>query len=494
MQVRELLKGVDIVGTKGNLDVEVSNLIYDSRKVVPGVAFVALKGARSDGHQYINEVIEKGAVVVFVEDEISTKSNATIVRIKDTRLGLAQLSANYFGQPAKKLTTIGITGTKGKTTTSWMIKNILETAGKKTGVIGTMGVFIGAKHYATNNTTPESYDIHKYLKEMQVADVEYVVMEVSSQALKMNRTAGIQFDYSIFTNLTKDHIGPDEHASMEEYIHCKSLLFRQSRHGIFNIDDAHFGEMADQATAVIHTYGTDLKADLRLEKIAYAQENGNLGVRVSLQGLVTDRIFVSIPGDFSAYNAMGAIAVTKLLGIDPAYIKKALSEVKVKGRVEPVNVSDQFTVLIDYAHNGVSMESVLEMIQGYHPKRIVSLFGCGGNRSRDRRYDMGEISGNMADYSILTADNSRYEDVHAIISDIVKGIEKTNGDYITISDRREAIKYSIQHALPGDIVLILGKGHEDYQEINGVRYPFDERVVIWEVVQELERERDAIAV
>lgn len=492
MQVRQLLVGVETINSCGNLDVEVSDIIYDSRKVVPGVAFVALKGARSDGHQYINEVIEKGAVVVFVEDEISTTSDIPVIRMKDTRVGLAQLSANYFGQPATKLTMIGITGTKGKTTTSWMIKRILESAGKKSGVIGTMGVFIGTTHYATNNTTPESYDIHKYLKEMEEAGVEYAVMEVSSQALKMNRTAGISFDYAIFTNLTRDHIGPDEHASMEEYIFCKSLLFQQSRHGIFNIDDAHFSEMIKHATSSICTYGTAQKADVRLQKLSYAQENGNLGVLVKLQGLLDDSVFVSIPGDFSAYNAMAAITVAQLLGIEDINIKKALADVKVKGRVEPVKVSDKFTVLIDYAHNGISMESVLEMIQEYRPKRIVSLFGCGGNRSRERRYNMGEISGRMADYSIITADNSRFEDVNDIITDIVEGISKTNGKYITIPDRKDAIKYSIKNALTGDIILILGKGHEDYQEINGVRYPFDERVVIGEIVKELTLENKAI--
>lgn len=488
MQVRQLLDGVDYISYTNNIDVEISDVVYDSRKVGPGVAFVALKGAKSDGHQYIREVIEKGATAVFVEQEIETVSDISIIQMEDTRKGLAQLSANYFGQPAKKLITIGITGTKGKTTTSWMMKNVLEADGKKVGVIGTMGVFIGTKHYVTNNTTPESYDIHKYLREMTENGNEYVIMEVSSQALKMNRTAGIQFDYAIFTNLTRDHIGQDEHASMNEYISCKSLLFQQSRHGIFNMDDEHYPEMIEHAYADIHTYGKATNADLRLKKLSYTMENGSLGVHADMDGLFNDRIFVGIPGDFSAYNAMAAIATLKLMGIDDSAIKKALAEVKVKGRVEPVKVSDKFTVLIDYAHNGVSMLSIMEMMQGYSPKRIVSLFGCGGNRSRERRYDMGEISGKMADYSIITADNSRYEDVSEIISDIMKGIDRTGGDYISIPNRRKAIKYSIQNAQEGDIILILGKGHEDYQEINGVRYPFDERVVIREVVEELKQE------
>lgn len=487
MQVRQLLDGVAYKSYKDGLDTEISDIVYDSRKVVPGVAFVAIKGNRSDGHQYISEVIQKGASVVFVQEQVETESSIPVIEMEDTRKGLAQLSANYFGQPAKKLITIGITGTKGKTTTSWMIKSILEAAGKKTGVIGTMGVFVGGKHYETNNTTPESYDIHKYFREMADEGVEYVIMEVSSQALKMHRTDGIQFDFGIFTNLTRDHIGDGEHASMEEYIHCKSLLFQQSRHGILNLDDAHYPEMTVHATSDIHTFGKTPEADLRLKDFGYEQKVGNLGIRAELEGIFEDSIFIGIPGDFSVYNAMAAIETAKLLEIADSDIKKALAEVQVKGRVEPVKVSDRFTVLIDYAHNGVSMQSVLEMIRGYHPKRIVSLFGCGGNRSKERRYDMGEISGKMADYSIITADNSRYEDVNDIIADIVEGISRTEGKYITIPDRRSAIKYSIEHAEEGDVVLILGKGHEDYQEINGVRYPFDERVVIHEVTEELKQ-------
>ena len=487
MLLKKILENIEYKVIKGNLNIEINDICYNSKNVKNNDGFIALIGHNMDGHKYISDAIEKGATVIFVEKDIDLKDDVTIIKLNDTRRDLALLSANLFENPSKKLKMIGITGTKGKTTTTWMIKRILEEDNKTVGVIGTMGVFIKNKHYDLVNTTPESYDIHKYLKEMVDNNIEYAVMEVSSQALKLGRVDGITFDYGVFTNLTHDHIGDGEHASMEEYIECKSLLFKQSRHGIFNIDDKNYKKMTNNCICDIHTFGYDKKADLYCDKVELLREKDLIGINMTTEGIICDTFKINTPGKFSAYNAMCAILTTYLIGCSIDSMKKALINISVKGRVEPVKISDKFNLLIDYAHNGVSMESILTTIREYNPRRIVTIFGCGGNRSKDRRYEMGEVSGKLADLSIITADNSRYEDVNDIINDILIGMHKTNGKYITIPDRKEAIKYSIENAHEGDIILLLGKGHEDYQEINGVRRPFDERVIIKEILNELKK-------
>lgn len=492
MQLKELLKDLEYTLICGNLDAEISDLTYDSRKVTKGTAFICMTGSLTDGHDYIQSAYDKGARVFFVEKDVketmATLKDITVIYLENTRQNLSYLSAAFFGHPAKKLITIALTGTKGKTITSCMIRNILERAGKKTGLIGTMGVFIGDYHEETKNTTPESYDIQSYLAKMVEENCEYVVMEVSSQALKTGRCNGLMFDYAIFTNLSPDHIGGDEHADYEEYIFCKSLLFKQCRHGIFNIDDKQAQRMMQSDVCDKKTYGFDAGADLMAKDIQYISKPGFIGIQFRTEGCLDEEIRVNIPGRFNAYNAMAATLLSLQLGIDTDTIKQALSNCSIRGRVEMVPVSKQFTVLIDYAHNGMSMESLLTTIREYQPPRIVSLFGCGGNRSKVRRYEMGEISGKYADFSILTADNSRFEAVEDILEDIKVGMHKTDGEYIVIPDRKEAIKYSFTHAKKGDIVLLLGKGHETYQEINGERFPFDERVIIQEILKELESE------
>lgn len=487
MKLKEVLKDIDYEIIKGDINTQINNLCYNSKNIMKNDAFIALIGHNSDGHNYINNAIEKGANVIFVSKDVDIKENITVIKLKNTRESLSYLSSNLFGNPKDKLKIIGITGTKGKTTTAWMIKKILECDNKKVGVIGTTGVFIKDKHYDLVNTTPESYDIHKYFKEMVDNGIEYVVMEVSSQALKYGRVGGITFEYGVFTNLTHDHIGDGEHPNMEDYIHSKSLLFKNSRHGVFNIDDDNYKNMIKTATCDIHTFGYNKDADLVCKNVELIRENNLIGINLTTEGVINDTFKVSTPGKFSSYNAMCAILTTYLIGCSITSMKKSLENFSVKGRVEPVHVSDKFNLLIDYAHNGVSMESILTTIKEYNPKRIVSIFGCGGNRSKDRRYEMGEISGRLSDFSIITADNSRYEDVNDIINDILIGMHKTNGKYITIPDRKEAIKYSIENAKEGDIILLLGKGHEDYQEINGERHPFDERVIIKEILDEINK-------
>ena len=487
MKLIEVLKDIDYELIKGDINIEINNLCYNSKNIMKNDAFVALIGHNSDGHNYISNAIEKGANAVFIEKDVEIKEDITVIKLKNTRKNLSSLSSNLFGNPKNKLKIIGITGTKGKTTTAWMIKRILECNNKKVGVIGTTGVFIKDKHYDLVNTTPESYDIHKYFKEMVDNDIEYVVMEVSSQALKYGRVEGITFEYGVFTNLTHDHIGDGEHPDMNDYIYSKSLLFKNSRHGVFNIDDANYSNMIKNATCDIHTFGYSKDANLVCKKVDLIREKNLIGINLTTEGFINDTFKISTPGKFSSYNAMCAILTTYLIGCSISSMKQALETFSVKGRVEPIHVSDKFNLLIDYAHNGVSMESILTTIREYNPKRIVSIFGCGGNRSKDRRYEMGEISGKLSDFTIITADNSRYEDVNDIINDILIGMHKTDGKYITIPDRKEAIKYSIENAKEGDIILLLGKGHEDYQEINGKRRPFDERIIIKEILDEINK-------
>ena len=312
--------------------------------------------------------------------------------------------------------------------------------------------------------------------------VEYAIMEVSSQALKVGRVEGLSFDYGVFTNLTKDHIGEGEHENMEDYIYSKSLLFQKCKHGILNIDDIHYEDMIKNSTCDIHTFGKNKEANLLIDNIKLLRKEHFIGLELNTKGIIEDTFLVNTPGEFSAYNASSAILTTYLIGCKVENIKKALSKVAVKGRVEIVPVSSKYSVIIDYAHNGVSMQSILVTMRAYNPKRIVSLFGCGGNRSKERRYDMGEISGRLADFTIVTEDNSRYEDINDIMNDIEIGLKKTSGKYIKIPSRKDAIKYAIDNAKEGDIILLLGKGHETYREINGVREHLDEREIIKDIL------------
>ena len=483
MKLDSLLKGIEYELVKGSIDVEVNNIYYDSRKVEEGSLFYCMVGASTDGHDYIDSAIEKGANVIVVSKDIDVDKDVTVIKIKDTRRMLSKLAINFYGNPIKEMTSIAITGTKGKTTTTWMIKNILEEDSKTVGVIGTMGVFFADKHYSTVNTTPESLEIQKYLREMVDCGAKYLVMEVSSQALKVGRVDGLVFDYGIFTNLTQDHIGENEHPDMEDYIYCKSLLFRQCKHGIFNIDDIHYSDMIKECTCDIYTYGKRVDANLVVSKMNLLRKKNFIGIELNTDGLIKDSFLVNTPGEFSAYNASCAIITTYLLGCNISSMKEALKKVAVKGRVEIVPGFENYSVIIDYAHNGVSMENILSTMRGYNPKRIVSLFGCGGNRSKDRRYDMGEVSGRLADFTIVTEDNSRFEDVQAIMNDIEIGLKKTSGKYIKIPDRKDAIKYALDNAMEGDIILLLGKGHETYQEKNGERYHYDEREIIQELLE-----------
>ena len=482
---RELLKDLEYEVVSGSVDVNVNELIYNTKMVSKECMFVCIRGAVFDSHDAAAEAAAGGAVVIVAERPVEVPEGICVVRVKDTRYALALISAAYFGYPARKLKTIGITGTKGKTTTTFLIRSILEHAGIRTGLIGTIETIIGDRHIPASNTTPESYTIQQYFAAMVEAGCQVAVMEVSSQGLKLHRTAGIQFDIGIFTNLAPDHIGPNEHESFEEYLECKSRLFRQCQVGIVNIDDAHCPQILEGHTCQVETYGFSEKADLRASDVKLVNRPGFLGVAYRVSGLTDMDVEIDMPGRFSVYNSLVAIAVCRHFDIRKEDVLAALEAAQTKGRIEKVKVSDDFTLLIDYAHNAMSLESLLTTLKEYHPKRLVCLFGCGGNRSRLRRFEMGEVSGRLADLTVITSDNPRFEEPQAIIDDIRTGIEKTDGKYVEIIDRKEAIRYVIAHGQPGDVIVLAGKGHEDYQEIKGVKYPMDERVLIQEVLEEL---------
>ncbi|MBS6161197.1 MAG: UDP-N-acetylmuramoyl-L-alanyl-D-glutamate--2,6-diaminopimelate ligase [Firmicutes bacterium] len=483
-KLTDLLEQLDYQCLQGTTDKEISSVVFDSRKAGPDSLFFCIKGAVSDGHTYAKEVAEKGASVLVVQEPVEVPKHVTVIQVPDSRYAMACISASWFDHPAEKLKTIGITGTKGKTTTTYLVKSILENAGHKTGLIGTIETIIGEEHIPSANTTPESYLVQQYFAKMVAAGCDSVVMEVSSQGLMLHRTSGFVFDIGIFTNLEPDHIGPNEHKDFADYLHCKSLLFKQCKTGIFNADDQHLDEILEGHTCQVETFGFSERADLRAENTRLVTGKGTLGIQYDVKGLMDFPVEIDLPGKFSVYNSLTAIAVCRHFGVTQENIQRALKQAKVKGRIEMVKVSDDFTLMIDYAHNAMSLESLLTTLKEYHPNRLVCLFGCGGNRSKLRRYEMGEVSGKLADLTIITSDNPRNEEPQEIINDIKIGIGKTTGKYVEIIDRKEAIAYAIHHGQPGDIIVLAGKGHEDYQEIKGKKYPMDERVLIQEILEE----------
>ena len=482
MTLGQLTEHLEYTLIQGSLDTEVSAVVNDSRKLSEGSLFLCIKGASFDGHDYADEAASKGAAVVVVQDDVSLPEKVTVIKVKDTRYAMALISAAWFGYPAEELTTIAVTGTKGKTTTTYMIRNILEHAGHKVGVIGTIEVCIGDEHIPVNNTTPESYDLHRLMRRMVDEGCDMMVMEASSQGFKLHRTAGINFDYGLFTNLTPDHIGPNEHESFEEYLLCKSMLFSQCRFGFANKDDEHFEEITKNAVCPIETFGILPGADLTATDIKLTRDKDFLGVDFELKGRYEGRVSCSVPGTFNVHNALGAIAVCGHIGVSLDDIRESLIHFAVKGRVQIIPTGSDYTLIVDYAHNAVALESILLTLRAYNPPRLVCLFGCGGNRSKLRRFEMGEVSGRLADLTVVTSDNPRFEEPEDIIEDILTGIRKTDGEWISITDRREAISYVMNHSLPGDIVILAGKGHETYQEIRGVKHHMSEEEIVQDVL------------
>ena len=478
MKLEKLLQKMDYTLIQGSLETEVTDLTYDSRKITPGMLFVAIAGTVVDGHKFIPDVVKKGASVLVVEKNIENmEPDITVIKVENGRAALSYLSQAYFDYPAQKMISIGITGTKGKSTTAYMIRDIIQKSGKTCGIVGTIGVAIGDNVTPTEHTTPESYDLQKYFHDMVEAGCEYLVMEVSSQGIKMDRVAGMHFNYGVFTNITPDHIGPNEHADFEEYLLCKSRLFTMCDTGIVNKEDPHWKDIVKDATCDVKTYG-ESDADMTATDIQHVNDAGNLSMKFHANGILEGDVVVGLPGRFNIYNGMCAACVGALLQMPREIILHALEHVEVRGRVENVPTGRGFSVLIDFAHNGVSTESVLKTLRGYQPSRIIAIFGCGGNRSKLRRYEMGEAVGNLAELAIVTSDNPRTEDVMDIIEDIKVGLAKTKGEYVVIPDRQAAVNYAVDHAEDGDMIILLGKGHEEYQEINGVKYHYSEREAV----------------
>lgn len=488
--LRQLCEDFDYEILAGSMEGGYTEFVTDNRKIVKGCAFVCIKGANFDGHTCVAQAVDAGAALVVVEkslDELDLPEDTkdtTIIRVDSTRAAMAYISCAHFEHPSDKLFVIGITGTKGKTTTTYLIRSILEQAGRKVGLIGTIETIIGDEHTPSLNTTPDSPMLQMMLRQMVDRGCDTVVMEVSSQALMLYRTLGIDFDIGIFTNIEPDHIGPNEHTDFDHYIKCKSMLFKQCRVGLVNADDEHCDRILEGATCSIVRYGFSEGLDYMAKNVKFTGDGSRLGMEFDVCGRVNYPVMISMPGKFSVYNGLCAVAVCDICGIDQQTVQEVLPKGHVKGRIEPVKVSDDFTMLIDYAHNAMALESLLSTLREYNPGRLVCLFGCGGNRDRNRRFEMGEVSGRLADLSVITSDNPRNEDPMAIIEDIKTGISKTSGRYVEIPDRKEAIRYCITNGRPGDIIVLAGKGHEDYQEIKGKKYPMDERVLVAQILDE----------
>ena len=403
IRLSRLLERVEYTHLQGPEDPEITEIVNDSRKITEGSLFFCIRGAVTDGHTYAQEAAARGARVLVVEEPVDVPSSVTVICVSDSRIAMALIAAAFYGYPAEQLKVIGITGTKGKTTTTYMVKSILEAAGYKVGLIGTIEAIIGDEVIPAANTTPESVTIQRYFRRMVEAGCQICVMEVSSQGLMLHRTAGFLFELGIFTNIEPDHIGPAEHSSFEDYLECKSRLFRQCRVGILNADDPHLDQILKGHTCEVETFGFAEDASLRAEDVHLVSGAGYLGVAYRVRGLMDFNVEIDIPGTFSVYNSLTAIAICRHFRVSEENIRSALRQAKVKGRIELVKVSDQFTLMIDYAHNAMALESLLTTLREYHPHRLVCLFGCGGNRSRLRRYEMGEVSGRLADLSIITS-------------------------------------------------------------------------------------------
>lgn len=491
MKLMELFGEIPYAVLKKKMPVneqEITSLTCDSKQVKAGMVFFCIEGVNADGHDYIEEAREKGAAVLVVEKLIRKghllpfPEGITVLLVEDTRSAFAKASAAYFSYPARFLKVIGVTGTKGKTTVTHMIAELLRKAGHKTGKIGTLGVQIGDEQFETANTTPDAFTIQKYFAKMIDMGCEYAVIEVSSQSMKQKRVEGIWFEATVFTNFAPDHIGPGEHKNLKEYRYYKSLLFKQTKRAIGNLDDQECSYMFRQTECEKYGYTCmDSMAFAEGHRILKAEnifcetdEEGPL-TRFEIDG--QDYQF-RLPGLFNVYNMLAAMLTIRALDIAVPSVETVISGMEVTGRMQRIYTKKNIVCYVDYAHNALSLKEVLLTMKQYRPKRILLVFGCGGNRSRIRREQMGETAGKYADLTILTSDNPRMEDPLVIIEDIVSGMKKRNGVYRVIPDRMEAVRYALKVAETGDMVIVAGKGHENYQEIAGVRYPMSDADLI----------------
>ena len=489
MKLKDILNGIPNFKVKGNLDLDIKNIENNSKNVTKDSLFIAIKGFEFDGHKYVEEAIEKGAIAVMLDMNADLKGlkipqNITIVIAEDTRIGLAVSACNFYDNPSRKFKLIGITGTKGKTTTTYMIKSILEKQGYKVGLIGTIENYSGNESLGkSSRTTPESLELQRLFSKMVDEKVDIVVMEVSSQSLKLNRVYGCDFDIGVFTNFYKDHISPKEHPDMEDYFNSKLKLFSMCKKGFVNADDFKAYKVIKLSNnCEIKTYGINNDANLLAKDITVT--NISVDFKIKL-GTKNERVKVNVPGRFSVYNSLAAISVANEFNATPEQIKEGLENISVPGRSELVPNKKELAIMIDYAHTPESLENILSAVKTYTRGRVICVFGCGGDRDKTKRPLMGEVAGRVADFSIVTTDNPRTEDPSQIISEIEEGISKTKGKYKIIEDRREAIKEALKMMNKNDIVVLAGKGHEPYQEINGEKLPFDERIIVKEILAEI---------
>lgn len=461
--------------------IEVGSLCCDSRKVFSQSMFVCIAGSVSDGHDYAMMAYERGCRIFVMERKLNLPDDAFVILTPDTRVALAQLSAAFFGNPADQMTIIGITGTKGKTTSSLMIYHVLNDSGIPTGYIGSNGICFGDYSFGTVNTTPESYDLHYYMRQMLNEGVRTLVMEVSSQALKMARVYGIHFDTCVYTNLSPDHIGEHEHPDFNDYKNCKHSLFTDYDPEliVYNADDEYAEEMLGGTRCERLGVSVRETSDVYARDITYFRSPGKIGVNFSCQ-YKNERypVSVSFPGEFSVYNAMIAFGVCTRLGLKPDAIARTLRDIRIKGRFETYELPNGATAVIDYAHNGVSLKAALQALRAYDPNRLICLFGSVGGRTQIRRAELGLVASRDADFCILTSDNPDNEPPSAIIGEIATYFTNGTCPYIAIADRRKAIEYALSHSQKGDIILLAGKGHEAYQLICGVREDFNEAEII----------------
>ena len=461
----------------GNCDVEISGIAYDSRKVKPGYLFVAIKGYETDGHKYIDNAVANGAVAVIGEE--SPECGCTYVKVEDSRKALAICGAAYYGNPQDSLKIIGITGTNGKTTTTYLVRQILMMKGLRCDLIGTNQIIIGDEVVESNRTTPESLDLFEIFHKMVKSGGEYVIMEVSSHSLYLDRVYGVTFETSLITNITQDHL--DFHKTMENYAEAKAKLFKVSKSGAANADDGYFDVIMNNASCKMISYSIDGDSDIKANNLKMSER----GVIFDINCGGTDcEIRLGIPGKFSAYNALGAVCVCLNLGLDIEDIQKGLVLAKpVKGRIEVVHIPTPYTVIIDYAHTPDGMENIISAVRGFATGKVITVFGCGGNRDSSKRPKMGKIAEDMSDIVVVTSDNPRCEIPGDIIKDILQGMTKDN--HIVVENRKEAIRKAMEMAQEKDIIILAGKGHETYQEIEHVKHDFDERVIVKEILASL---------
>ncbi len=474
MLLSEILKGIEF-NTDSDVAVDIDDIVYDSRKARCGTIFVCLCGARFDGHEYAQQAYDTGCRCFLVERKVKIPDDAVQVLTSDTRAALALASANFFRHPTKELKVIGITGTKGKTSTAHLVKALLESSGMKCGIIGTVGAYYDDIEIPTVNTTPESYELQKIFRIMLDNGCKACVIEVSSIGLMTHRVDYVDFEVGVFTNLSPDHIGPNEHPDFQDYMYWKSVLFEISKKAVVNFDDPAYKEMLKSCTSPVTTYSLD-KADVTAEDVKLLKNNKFIGISFVCK-CDTDEFYteVALPGLFNVYNALAAISVLYALGINASEHIDALKEIRVRGRAECVYVCDDFDVIIDYAHNGISMKSMIDTLKSYPHNRIIALYGAVGGRTQLRRKELGLITGKECDLSILTSDDPDFEDPQNIIDDIAQYVTQVNGKYIGIPDRGEAVEYALSILEKGDILLLAGKGHEQYMKIKGEYVPFSER-------------------